>query len=43
MNEYRVENEFGMSESPTVLEFVAVAVLVCGMFAMALVALVAFG
>lgn len=43
MNEYRVEDEFGMSEYPTALEFVAGAVFVVGMFAMAWVALVAFG
>ncbi len=43
MNEYRVEDEFGMSEYPTVLEFVAGAVLVFGMFALTWVALVAFG
>ncbi len=43
MNEYRVEKEFGMSEYPTVLEFVACAALVFGMFALAWVVLVAFG
>jgi len=43
MNEYKIENEFGMSEYPTVWEFLAGAVFVVGLFALFWVAMVAYG